>query len=109
MGEVATHRGRVMKRIGAGKWVDQRIEKAEVMTLRLVEQRGESRPGRDGEARAALGLGGGTAASARLADGETRVGVIRHIGYGTRGRRIQHRLIGALLEELAQAEAALPG
>ena len=83
MSEIAPHRRRVVKASARRQGIQERVEEAEPLALRLIENRREGRELRSGHTGSAVGEAIGTTAGAGLADTDAvlRVGIehdIRH-------------------------------
>ena len=111
MRKIATHGCRVMESDGARERIKQRIEKAKVRTLSLVEQRSVSRPGRRRHAGTTPDRGAGAAAVACLTnlDAMLRIGIRHHIGDRPHHRRGESILIKRPAEKATDAKASLTG
>src|SRR5579875_529994 len=98
-----------MKRVGGRERINEGIQEAEIVALRLVEQCCEGGPFRRAHAGAAVLQSAGTSAVVGLADLDAmeRVSVGDHVRY--RAHRHERLLIARRREELAHAEAALSG
>src|SRR5271166_1951849 len=91
------------------KRVDEWIKEAQILTLRLIQQRGSGGPFGCGQARSAVHSTCRASAGVGLTndDAPTRVGIYDHIGNRTVYRSAQSALITRLRKELTCAEAAL--